>query len=238
MFKKRGGEIMQVIYKIVNTLNGKYYVGRTGNLANRIAAHQYLLREGRHHSIHLQKAWDKYDKDVWNVVEFCKIDTGSDDDDIRYAQAIESSFLSKENIQNILYNVSESSITGTIRGRKHHYYGKHPSEWMGEAYYANIERDRFGENNPFYGKEHSEETKNILREKCALYGENNGFYGKKHTPESIEKMKRARSFQNCPVSIEGVIYESIREASRKSGYSRDQIRYRLDKEGFPEFVRM
>ena len=44
-----------------------------------------------------------------------------------------------------------------------------------------------GENNPFYSKTHTEETKNILRQKCSHYGKDNGFYGKTHTDEFKKK---------------------------------------------------
>jgi hypothetical protein len=47
-----------------------------------------------------------------------------------------------------------------------------------------------GEKNGMYGKTHSEEYKNYLRE---LYsGENGNFYGRKHTEESKEKIRQNR----------------------------------------------
>lgn len=45
-----------------------------------------------------------------------------------------------------------------------------------------------GENNPMYGKHHSEETKRKLGE--VKSGENNPFYGKHHTEESKQKMRK------------------------------------------------
>ncbi len=48
-----------------------------------------------------------------------------------------------------------------------------------------------GENNPFYGKKHSEETKKIISEINKTHtGENNHFYGKNHTEESKEKIRQ------------------------------------------------
>ena len=49
-----------------------------------------------------------------------------------------------------------------------------------------------GERNGFYGKHHSEETKQKLREKCGLSGELNGMYGKHHSEESRKKMSKSR----------------------------------------------
>lgn len=48
------------VYEIVNTVNGKRYVGSSVNIEQRWSAHKSNLRRGRHHSIHLQRAWDKY----------------------------------------------------------------------------------------------------------------------------------------------------------------------------------
>lgn len=48
------------IYEIVNTLNGKRYVGSAVDLRLRRNQHVTRLRNGRHHSRYLQKAWDKY----------------------------------------------------------------------------------------------------------------------------------------------------------------------------------
>ena len=47
-----------------------------------------------------------------------------------------------------------------------------------------------GINNPFYGKTHSEETKNIIREKNRknMTGEKNPFYGKTHSEKTKEKI--------------------------------------------------
>ena len=51
-----------------------------------------------------------------------------------------------------------------------------------------------GELNSFYGKTHTDETKEKLSElaKGRMAGENNPFYGKKHTYETIQKLKEGR----------------------------------------------
>lgn len=48
------------IYKIVNTINGRVYVGSASCLGGRRKAHEYRLKAGTHHSIKLQRAWNKY----------------------------------------------------------------------------------------------------------------------------------------------------------------------------------
>lgn len=48
------------IYAIRNLVNGKRYVGSAVYLTGRFCDHRKRLRLGKHHSIKLQRAWDKY----------------------------------------------------------------------------------------------------------------------------------------------------------------------------------
>lgn len=48
------------IYEIVNTVNGKRYIGSAGNYAKRWREHMSHLRRGSHPNRHLQSAWRKY----------------------------------------------------------------------------------------------------------------------------------------------------------------------------------
>jgi hypothetical protein len=86
-----------------------------------------------------------------------------------------------------------------------------------------------GENNPFYGKEHSDDTKSIMRESAkkrptqsketrvkrseSLKGKQNAL-GTKRSPDSIEKSKETNK-RNTKVKINDIIYRSMREASRQ-----------------------
>lgn len=48
------------IYQIVNTVNGKRYVGSAKSFAGRWSTHRSRLKTGRHHNRHLQSSWAKY----------------------------------------------------------------------------------------------------------------------------------------------------------------------------------
>lgn len=48
------------IYEIVNLANSKRYVGSAEHMRQRWRSHRHLLRAGRHHSVHLQRAWLKH----------------------------------------------------------------------------------------------------------------------------------------------------------------------------------
>jgi len=60
-------------------------------------------------------------------------------------------------------------------------------------YYA---EKKFGDDNPFYGRKHSKETREKLsksskgRPRVKKYGEDNHFYGKNHSPETIELIRQ------------------------------------------------
>ena len=48
------------IYEILNTVNGKRYIGSTNNFERRFTRHRTDLNSGGHHCIKLQRAWIKY----------------------------------------------------------------------------------------------------------------------------------------------------------------------------------
>jgi group I intron endonuclease len=48
------------VYVIYNTINHKFYIGSTDNFRKRWIVHRHLLRHNKHHSPHLQNAWNKY----------------------------------------------------------------------------------------------------------------------------------------------------------------------------------
>jgi len=64
-------ELMALVYTITHTEGGTVYVGSTSRCAKRWGRHRYLLRHGRHHNLHLQRAWNKYGEGafVFAVVE-------------------------------------------------------------------------------------------------------------------------------------------------------------------------
>lgn len=64
MTKVHGGtsmsNIISGIYAIVNKNNGKRYIGSSFDIVQRWKRHARLLNTGKHHSTHLQNAWNKY----------------------------------------------------------------------------------------------------------------------------------------------------------------------------------
>lgn len=56
------------IYKIINVINNKFYVGSAVDLKRRKARHFSELRNGKHGNRHLQAAWQKYGEQAFVFV--------------------------------------------------------------------------------------------------------------------------------------------------------------------------
>lgn len=63
------------IYKITNTINGKFYIGSAINLQVRRQDHYSTLRRNTHANPHLQRAFNKYGEDAFTfeIIEFILI---------------------------------------------------------------------------------------------------------------------------------------------------------------------
>lgn len=56
------------IYKIINKIDGKYYVGCSRNIQSRWIRHKYVLRKNKHENKYLQRAWNKYGEENFEHV--------------------------------------------------------------------------------------------------------------------------------------------------------------------------
>jgi group I intron endonuclease len=68
MTKSMGKHMARGIYKIINVVNNKFYVGSAIDLKRRKARHFSELRTGRHSNRHLQAAWAKYGEQAFIFV--------------------------------------------------------------------------------------------------------------------------------------------------------------------------
>lgn len=61
------------IYMIINTINGKRYIGSSKNIQQRLQTHRSNLRHGYHGNEYLQNAWNKYGENnfEYSILEFC-----------------------------------------------------------------------------------------------------------------------------------------------------------------------
>ena len=90
------------IYKISDTNNNKFYIGSSNNIEYRIKKHFELLKRGKHHSIFLQRAYNKNGGNnfSYEILEVCKID------DLLIAEQIH---LNKIEDWKMCYNMSKTA---------------------------------------------------------------------------------------------------------------------------------
>lgn len=166
----------QVIYKIRNVTNQKFYVGSTQNKRERFRNHRRLLRLDKHHCKHLQAAWNKYGEEcfVFEVVE--EVPEGGD------LWAAENRWLDEHFGKPYCYN-SGRSADAPMRGRVgelHPQFGTPLQEHTKQAIAASL-REFYAENpgrHPMRGKTHTPDTiAKILANRVAPAGENHYRYG-------------------------------------------------------------
>lgn len=211
------------IYKI-SSPSGNFYIGSSANIHNRWIAHKGYLRNNKHTNPKLQAAWLKYGESglVLTVLEACKTTE---------LLAREQFYL--DTLQPV-YNIAKDAVS-PMRGLKHTEEAKRKMSQPGSLnpfygrtlsseHRAVLDRTgtrhkpetlekykkRKGENNAFYGKHHTETTREKLRSAAvgrkhseetkakiskASSGENNGNYGNvgvyTHTEETKAKMREA-----------------------------------------------
>jgi group I intron endonuclease len=147
----------QVIYKIINTFNGKFYVGSTTNQKVRFRQHRKLLRGNRHHCKHLQAAWNKYGEDKFIFVVIEEVPA------TRALWEVEDVWLKEHVGKEHCYNAGRSA-DAPMRGRtgaSHPGFGKTMHQPQKEAISSTL-KAYYAEdyaNHPRVGTTHSEDTR-------------------------------------------------------------------------------
>ena len=181
----------KVVYKIINKINDKKYIGSTKDKKKRWKEHRRKLRKGCHENIYLQRSWDKYGSINFEFSVVEKVDKSSNL--IEREQYYMDEFESEYNIVpkadgSEMSEDTRAKISESKKGEKHPLYGEHRSEET---------KRRIGEGNK--GKELSKKTKRKISENHAdMSGKNNPFYGKTHSQEIREKLRKANEGENNP----------------------------------------
>jgi len=154
--------VISGIYKIINKINGKYYVGSSVNIKLRWRKHIEALKRNQHRNRYLQRAWNKYGEPSFEFV-ICE------NAPINQLTILEQQYLDIAQLElNKVYNLSFLSdrieMTESVKN-----------------ILSNMAKERFTnkENHPFYGKHHNNKTKQILKIKCANPGNKNGRFDPK-----------------------------------------------------------
>jgi len=163
------------LYKITNLKNGKIYVGKAANIKKRWSQHKTAAKiQALNDFSYLHRAMLKHGFDNFVIEEIASFETEEE------ALAQEIAHIEKfgSRNRNIGYNLTEGGDGAS--GYKHTDAAK---QKMSES-----KKNVFiGEDNPFYGKTHSEETRAIMSNAASQRtGDKNHFYEKAHTEESRE----------------------------------------------------
>lgn len=142
------------IYKIINKLNGKYYVGSSKALSRRWVEHKRMLNQNKHYCAHLQRAWNKYNPDSF---EFHIIQLTSPDNRVLEEQK-ELDRASKDLLYNTSYIAAGPTTWKSKFGKEHPLFGKKKSlETRERNRQANL-----GSKNPNFGTTRSESFKQMV----------------------------------------------------------------------------
>ena len=207
------------VYMHKNKINGKFYIGQTSQSPQKRwdNGKGYETSSKFYNSI-LKYGWDNFE------------------------HIIVSTNLSQEKANELeellikLYRTQEDDFGYNIKaGGNNNNHSEETKRKIGEANkialkgshwseeHRKLISEKFsGEGNPFYGKKHTEESKQKISEnrkgKCA--GENHPMYGKKHTEEELEKMSQNRRGKGGKKIIcinTGEIFDCMMDAARWCG---------------------
>ena len=180
----------QVIYKIVNLVNDKFYVGSTTNKKVRFREHRKQLRGNRHHCKHLQAAWNKYGEEKFDFRVVEEVPDGTD-----LANA-EDKWLREHFGKDYCYNSGSAAIAPWrgIYGEAHFNFGKTMAEDQ-KAQISKALKEFYAEdyfNHPRVGKVHSEETKAKISA-AKLANPVKPWLGKERSEETKAKISAAQA---------------------------------------------
>ena len=160
------------IYKIVNKINGKYYVGGSKNIDNRWREHKADLRNNAHHNNYLQNSWNKYGEHnfEFTMIEKC---------DVLNTLITEQKYLDiakneKEKTYNLSFIAGGGDLSEETKKKiglslknfyinnpemKIHLSKIHTGYKQSKEHIENAAKAKMGKNHYLYGKHHSEEFK-------------------------------------------------------------------------------
>lgn len=192
-------EIKTGIYKIINNINGKVYVGSAINISDRFLDHKQMLKRNKHHSTKLQNSVNKHGVEnfTFEIIEECSKELLIEREQywIDTLDSYKSGYNCRPNASNMLNFVfsaeskekMKKSQKGLHSGTKHPLYGKKHSEEtkekiriskigkkLSEETRNKMSKIRKGRDSPMKGKKHSEETKEkISKNHRSIKGEKN-----------------------------------------------------------------
>ena len=197
------------IYKIINVVNNKFYVGSAVNFTARKRKHWWALRSQRHANKHLQAAWNKYGEEYFKFLIVEELPEGAN------ILAAENVWLKEHVGKDYCYNLGTDAIAFQLgmAGEKNAMWGKtfsHTPEAKARISAASktriqSEAEKAKRRRTMRG--HIVATSTRAKISATLSGEGNYWYGKQR-PEHGEKVSKpviaidpkGHEFLHCSIS--------------------------------------
>ena len=180
------------IYKIINVVNNKFYVGSAVDFTVRKRKHWWQLRRGTHGNKHLQASWQKYGESAFTFVIVEELSPEAD------VLAAENVWLKEHVGKDYCYNIATDATAPQLgmSGGKNAMYGKafsHTEEAKVKIAVASAARVQTEEEKAKRRKSmrgHHVAASTRAKISATLSGEGNYWFGKKR-PDHGAKVSRA-----------------------------------------------
>ena len=122
------------IYKILNKLNNKVYIGSAIDIKKRWRDHKWCLIHNKHHNSHLQSSWNKYGINSFDFLIINECET--------------SNLLKNELIYILYFNSFNNDYGYNVNDPEHVFLNRKHSKKTKEM----LSLQKIGDKNPMYGK--------------------------------------------------------------------------------------
>lgn len=189
------------IYKIINVKNGHFYIGSTVEIDKRRDKHFKDLKNGRHHSLHLQRAYNIYGEDSF-LFKIVREKEFENENDLRQ---LEERYIRYCWNSNILYNVSKQGGGGDLVSyhplineirEKQKVNTQKRWDYKTDEEKKEFSQKRRGRGNPNFGNKWTEEQKKNMSKKMKEYYKSHDSYLKGRTFDEIHGEEKAREIKN------------------------------------------
>ena len=194
------------IYKITNEKTGKFYIGSAKDIEWRWFEHKRDLRLKSHCNPKLQHSWDFYGGDKFTFTILEEVEPEKDKLLIREQYYLDTF---KPYMREIGYNICPTAFGGDN-------ITHNPNK---EAFLEKMSEICSGENNPMFGRKHSEETLKLQRNKASGRFSLEWFvnrYGKREGKNKYEDRRKMLANRNINYS-----FSSPQKGKKKSPMSEE-----------------